>query len=127
MKTSLLALGALALVFVSFDASAAKIGFSGELRHFNEKTAPTGINENDPPEGDIEFTFDDQTKRACGRFVWYTKLTSAPQTPSGFHIHQAPTGKPLSLAITAVSPGRPHAFTYKATGPGPTSGTRSFQ
>jgi MYXO-CTERM domain-containing protein len=88
MRNSLAIGVGLAFFLLTGAASAAKIGFSGELETGNEVTP---VNPGDhEPRGWVEATFDDQSKRLCGQFIW-EDLTGKP---NGIHVHQAPMGMP---------------------------------
>lgn len=85
MKHYLFACTALATLLVTGAASAAKVNYFQPVIPENENVPPA-LGAGTPPSGRAEFTFDDVTKKLCGR-VTYMNLTSPLKEA---HMHQAP-------------------------------------
>ncbi len=88
MKVSFLLAAVGASLLVTTAASAAKKTFTVDLDPGQENVAPNIDGAN--PKGTLTATFDDATKRLCGKFE-YSGLTGAAM---GLHIHRAPVGEP---------------------------------
>lgn len=83
-------------LLVTSSASAAKTTFTVDMSHDQENIAPDlGDSQ---PEGTLTATFDDTTKRLCGKFE-YTGLTGAAM---GLHIHRAPAGDPTADSTVKI-------------------------
>lgn len=88
MKVAYLLAAAGACLLITSSASAAKKTFVVEMSPDQENVEPD-LGDHDPT-GTLTATFDDQTKRLCGK-IEFSDLTGAAM---GVHIHRAPEGDP---------------------------------